>query len=95
MRLYLKIPPPVRRVHFCVYPLSISVVFLARRVDEVISVGNLWQEISDSIYNIAIEEWQCSLAIINLSFIPLKICTARIQCLEEVFKRMQGTIPGR
>jgi len=54
--MYLKIPPPVRCVHFCVYPLSIGVVFPARRVDEVISVGDLTQEISDAIYNVAIEE---------------------------------------
>jgi len=43
------IPPPVRRVHFSVYPLSIGVVSPARCVDEVTSVGDLVQEISDAI----------------------------------------------
>ena len=41
------------------------------------------------------EEWECSLAIINLSFVSLKIYPVRIQCLEAVLKRMYGTIPSQ
>ena len=43
------IPPPVRRVYFWVYPLFIGVVFPPLRVDEVISVGDMVQKISDAI----------------------------------------------
>ena len=49
MRLYLKRPPLVRRVHFGVFPLSIDVVFNVRRVDEVITIDDLAQEISEAI----------------------------------------------
>ena len=44
---YLNIPPPVRLVHFLIYPVPTRVVFTVWHLNEVISAGDLVQEISD------------------------------------------------
>ena len=90
--LYLDIPPPVRGVHFRIYPFIIMIEFTPRRVDQVILVGDLAKEISDTIQHVAIEEWQGSLAILNPSFEPLQIRTVRVQRPEMVLQRMHRAI---
>ena len=82
--LYLNIPPLVRGVHFRIYPFTISIKFTPKGVDQVILVCDLAKEISDTIQDVTIEEWQRSLAILNLSFEPLQIQTVRVQRPEVV-----------
>jgi len=55
-RVYLNLPPPVSSMHFRKYSLSVLVIFMVRRVDEIISIGNLMNKISDAVYYITIEE---------------------------------------
>ena len=52
----MDIPPPVCGVHFRIYPFSIMIEFTARRIDQVILVGDLAKEISDTIQDVMIEE---------------------------------------
>ena len=68
---YLDVPPPVRGMHFCIYPMSVVVVFTPRRVDQVIPVCYLPKKISDTVEDIPIEEMLRSLAVINVAFEPL------------------------
>jgi len=75
--LYLNIPPPVRCVHFRIDPFTIRIEFTPRRIDQVVLVCDLGKEISDTIQDVTIQEWQSSLAILNLSFKPLQIRTVR------------------
>ena len=67
---YLDVPPPVRGMHFCIYPIAIVVVFAQRRVDQVIPVCYLPKKISDTVEDIPIEEMLRSLAVINITFKP-------------------------
>ena len=56
MMQYFNLPLPVSRVHFRIYRVPTSVLFTERRVNKVILVGHLMQEISDAIEDIAKEE---------------------------------------
>jgi len=77
--LYLNIPPPVWGVHFYVDSFTLRIEFTPQCVDQVILVCDLAKDISDTIQDVTIKEWQSSLAILNLSFKPLKIRTVRVQ----------------
>jgi len=46
---YLKVPLPVCCMHLCIYRLSCMIVFMPWYVKNVISVGYLAKEISDTI----------------------------------------------
>ena len=50
-------PTTSLRVHFRIYPFIIMMEFTPRRVDQVILVGDLAKEISDTIQDVTIEEW--------------------------------------
>ena len=67
---YLDIPPPVRGMHFCMYPIAIVVIFALRYVDQVIPVYYLPKRISDTVEDIPIEEMLRSLTVINITFKP-------------------------
>ena len=66
-------------MHLCIYPFTIRVKFMPRAIDQVILICDQGKEISDTILDVRIEEWQCSLAILNLSFEQLQIWTVGIQ----------------
>jgi len=90
--LYLNIPPPFRGVHFRIDPFTIRIEFTPRRVDQVILARDLAKEISDTIQDVTIKEWQISLAILNLSLKPLQIRTVRVQRPEVILERMHRAI---
>jgi len=90
--LYLNIPPPVRGVHFHTDPFTIRIEFKPRRVDQAILVCDLAKEISDTIQDFTLKEWQSSLAILNLSFKPLQIRTVRVQRPEVILEHMHRAI---
>ena len=90
--LYLNIPPPVRCVHFRIDPFTIMIEFTPRRMDQVILVCDLVKEISDTIQDITITEWQSCLAILNLSLKPFQIGTIRVQQPEVILERMHRPI---
>jgi len=46
--LYLHVPPPIRRMHFCIYFLPSGIIFMLLRVDQVVSVCDLAKVISDT-----------------------------------------------
>ena len=48
-------------------------------IDQVVSVGDLANEISNTTQDVAVETWQSSLAILDLSFERLQILTVRVQ----------------
>jgi len=54
--LYLNILPPVRGVHFCIDPFTITIEFTPRRVDQVKLGCDLAKEISDTIQDVTIKE---------------------------------------
>jgi len=90
--LYLNIPPPVRGVHFRIDPFTIRIEVLPRCVDQAILVCDLEKEISDTIQDVTIKEWQSSLAILNLSFNPLQIRTVWVQRPEVILERMHRAL---
>ena len=47
--LYLDIPPPVCGVHFYIYLFIVMIEFTPLRVDQVILVGDVAKETSDTI----------------------------------------------
>jgi len=47
--LYLDVAPPIRRMHFSIYSLPGGVMFRPWRVDQLISVGDLAKEISNTV----------------------------------------------
>ena len=65
---------------------------MPRGVDQVVFVSDLANEISDTIFDVTIQEWQRSLALLNLSFEPLQILTVRVQRPEVVLERMHKAI---
>jgi len=66
--------------------------FTPRRMDQVILVCDLVKEISDTIQDITITEWQSCLAILNLSLKPFQIGTIRVQQPEVILERMHRPI---
>jgi len=91
--LYLQVPPPIRRMHFSIYSLRGRVIFTTWRVDQVISVCDLAKEISDTTYDVAVEQWQSPLAIRNLPFEPLQILAVGIQEPEVILQHVHRAIP--
>ena len=91
--LYLQVPPPIRRMHFSIYSLPGRVIFTPWRVDQVISVYDLAKEISDTTYDVAVEQWQSPLAILNLLFEPLQILAVGIQEPEVILQHVHIAIP--
>ena len=49
IRVYSQVPPLVSSMHLGKDSLSVLVIFMAQRVDEIISIGNLMKKISDAI----------------------------------------------
>jgi len=92
MALYLNMPPPVRGVHFRIDPFTIWIELTPEHIDQVILVCDLAKEISDTIQDITIKEWQSSLAILNLSFEPWQIRNVRVHRPEVVPERIDKAI---
>ena len=88
----MHIPPLVRGVHFRLDHFTFRIEFTLRRVDQVILVCDLAKEISDTLQEVTIKEWQSSLAILKLSFRPWQIRTVGVQRSEVILERMHRAI---
>jgi len=84
--------PLVRGVHFRIHPFTIRIKLTPQRVDQVILVCDLAKEISDTIQDIMIKEWQSSLTILNRSLKRLQIRTVRVQRPEVILQGMYRVI---
>jgi len=90
--LDLNIPVAVRGVPFRMDSFTIRIEFTQHSVDQVILVFDLAKEISVTLNDVTINEWQSSLAIHNFSFQLLQTRTVSVQQPQVVLARLHRII---